>query len=381
MKEAPDKEIHNERCLCFGGVGPPLSLFPADRVRRYTSGRQALMALGQVLQLTRQSIVLLPAFVPEGVYAPFAAIGVTIRFYAVNEVLDPVWEVLESELAKASVRVAVLIHFFGMTKPAARFRELCDSYGTLMIEDLAHVMPSGDDSIGTSGDCVLYSFPKIVGVPDGAGIVIRHDTLQAASWPMQRDWRRIPYIAGATLNLVASTVSRRVARSKVERVARRSLAYLTQSYRMLMSFYHRPTAMSRLSESLLERTPWLEIVKHRRTLEKIYSERLDPVAFRPYPYSVDATHASMGYAVRVANRASLVSFLADRAIHGAFFEYKWNYFPDGKEHETGRQAMREHFLFPTAYSLSVTEVQAVADAANEWARQSSRTSRESGGIA
>ncbi|MHB1097274.1 MAG: DegT/DnrJ/EryC1/StrS family aminotransferase [Gemmatimonadaceae bacterium] len=381
VKARSRREIHNERCLALGGDGPPASLFPAGRVRRYTSGRQALLALSKALQLDSKSVVLLPAFVPEGVHAPYVAIGATIRLYPVDDALDPVWEALESELKERAVCVAVLIHYFGMTKPAERFRGLCDRYGALMIEDLAHVLSSGDESIGATGEYVLYSLPKVIGVPDGAVIVSRHECSTKVPWPVFRDYRLVPYLAATTLNLLASTLSRCVVRSPFERLSRRGLTYVTQSYRLLMSFFHRPTAMSRLAELLLERTPWLSIVQHRRELEAIYAQRLDPAAFRRFPYRSDSTHASMGYAVRVCDRTSLVSFLAERAMYGTFFEYKWNYFPDGKEHEAGRRVMREHFLFPTAYSLTVAEVEAVADAANVWARQSEQASNAGGGTA
>ncbi len=381
MRSKPSREIHNERCLTLGGKGPPRSLFPAGRVKRYASGRQALVALNQALQLDEHSVVLLPAFVPEGVYAPYAAIGGTIRLYPVDDVLDPVWEVLETELRERPVRVAVLIHFFGMTKPAARFRELCERHGTLMIEDLAHVQPVGDASIGTSGDFVLFSFPKIIGVPDGAAIQVRRDNATTAPWPVVWDFRIVPYVTGTTLNLVAWTLSRLVTTNRVERLFRRSLAYLTQPYRLLMSFYRHPTAMSRLSKFLLARTPWLEMVHHRRELEATYARLLDPAVFRRFPYRVGSTHASMGYAVRVADRTSLMSFLANRSMFGVFFEYKWNYFPGTSEHEPGRRAMREHFLFPTAFSLTLDEVEAVADAANEWASQYSAAGHSSVGTA
>jgi dTDP-4-amino-4,6-dideoxygalactose transaminase len=262
----------------------------------------------------------------------------------------------------------VLIHFFGVVRDAARFHRLAQAHGALTIEDLAHVHALGDMTIGATGDVVLYSFPKILGVPDGAALVVR-SAIDPRVLRYRRDPRTPLYTAGQVINVAMTGLSRAVPGTPT-RVLRRAAAYATVSYRLLMSFYHHPTRMSRVAHWLLARTPWERIRTHRRSLEQLYDEGLDQHAFERFtPASNKTTHASMGFPVRVRERCSLVESLASRGMHGVFFEYKWNYFPPDPVHDDGRALMHDHFLFPTAFSLDAAEVQSVISAANEWARR------------
>jgi dTDP-4-amino-4,6-dideoxygalactose transaminase len=361
----------------LGGSGPPSRLFPETDVGFYSSGRQALVALTRALGLVTGDVVLLPGLVPEGVYAPFVRAGVSVQLYPVDENLDPVWDRLDALMSAGSVRLAVLIHYFGLVKPAERFLDVCRRHDVLMIEDLAHVHSLPDQTIGASGDFVLYSFPKIVGVPDGAAIVVRTSVVDVRRLPVVRDLRRELYVGGQMLNLLLTTLSRRVPSSRLARGVRVAAAYAASSYRVLMSFYHRPTEMSGLSRRMLRRVPWAEVVRHRRELEAVYDRQLNSATFRRFSQHGIGTHASMGFAVRVSNRASLTTFLSERAMHGVYFEHKWNYFTDAPEHDDGRMVMSDHFLFPTAYSLRLEEAESVARAANEWASRQSVRAGES----
>jgi hypothetical protein len=75
----------------------------------------------------------------------------------------------------------------------------------------------------------------------------------------------------------------------------------------------------------------------------------------------------MGFAVRAEDRAGLVAELRKHHIHGVYFEYKWDYFPSTPDHQIGIDVMKDHFLFPTAFSLTTEEIRRVIAVANAWA--------------
>jgi hypothetical protein len=76
-----------------------------------------MMALLKALDSPPASIVLLPAFVPEGIIAPFLRSDFNVVFYSLSRHLSPCWEHLDQLLATHSPKLAVMIHYFGTAQP------------------------------------------------------------------------------------------------------------------------------------------------------------------------------------------------------------------------------------------------------------------------
>jgi hypothetical protein len=244
--------------------------------------------------------------------------------------------------------------------------------GTLVIEDLAHVMQPPDGNLGRVGDFVTYSLPKMIGVPDGAPLEVRTSALDIETLRYHRDPRHAAYVLIQTILLGCNTLSRRVLGPQIWRPLRAVYARILRSYTLLKSYYHRPTRMSRWGRRLLRRVPWSKTILHRKSLENLYHRELDSSVFRQFPRAPNRLHCGMGYPVRVDDRASLVRYLHERGISGVYFAYGWHFIPDGPEYESSRTIMREHFLFPTAASLTIPEVSLVIQIANQWASEHHR---------
>lgn len=335
----------------------------------YDSGRAAVFALATALGLDKNASVLLPAFVPEGLIAPFNRAGIRVHQYAVDRNLDPAWSHLEDLLASFKPRLTTLIHYFGLRKPAHRFAELCRAHGSLMLEDLAHVIPcSADSMFTTSGDFVLYSLPKIIGVPDGAVLEVGSQVVGLDRFPGGSHPKHVLYLAIQYAGMWCDSHWEQGPIAVGLHFLARVIRKLFPAYPLLMSYYHHCCPMSGVSRRLSERVAWHDCAAQRRTLEAAYDALLDRDAFTRFTEGTPSDHGKMGFPVIVnGDRSSFVAFLKYHQVRGVFFDLNWNFVPCGETYKDADFVRKQHFLFPTRISLQVSDVERVARLANEWA--------------
>ena len=361
------KRIGNERCFWIKKQNTESHPWSQRNSFFFASGREALIALFDSLNLLAGDTVLLPAFVPEGIIAPCRAKRLVTQFYPLDSNLDPDWERLTESVTISSPKIAVLIHHFGIRRDAIKFNTICHQNGVLVLEDLAQAQVLKECDLGRECDFLLHSLTKIVGVTDGAILQVKDTLYPQYNKFRSFDIRRIVYISLNFCQLLINTASRHFGSYTFWRYFLKIIGPFLNSYRFLMWYYIHPTKMSFLSKLLLNRFPWSDAVKKRLNNEKLYREKLDRTVFRHLGQTEESGHCAMGYAVIVKDRENLVSTLASSGIYGIWFEYKWDYFPPERIHDRARWVMKHHFLFPTSYSLSESEVSKVISVANEWA--------------
>jgi hypothetical protein len=230
-------------------------------------------------------------------------------------------------------------------------------------------MPTRASSLGKTGDLVLYSLPKTIGVPDGAVLELRTAQLQRLSLISGRGVGHAMYVAVQLTVLLLDTLAGAAPGSAIFHWLSVTTSRVFRPYRLLMAVFRNPAPMSAVSRFLLRRVPWEAIVRRRREIERRYDEGLDRAAFvRFIDTSTDSAHCAMGFAVLVQRRDSLVRHLRHYGIRGVTFVRKWDYFPfDDPLHADARTTMQQHFLFPTAPRLTDAEIDLVIQVANEWA--------------
>jgi len=366
--------ISNDRSFEIGRkfpLPPQLQDSGEQRVFFYASGREAMVALCRAIHIQRSRAVLLPAYVPEGLYAPFALSDWKILLYRVDRDLNPDWGHLEQLLAQHEPQLAVLIHYFGLPKPMRRFCDLCHRHGALVVEDMAHAYlgETEERPLGREGDFILYSLPKMLGLPDGGPIVVRNRQAVGDFAAGRESMLHRFYVMQQLLMLEAVTAGRRIPRP-LGGMAQLLLSRLIplSPYRTLMRYFRRPAPMSRISRFLLRRIDCERFKAKRRALARIYVERLDRSRFEFFPGAELPLNVMMGFPVRVRRRDDLVRHLARRSIAGVCLVNKWNFIPP-QEEEAYREAievLRGHFLFPVHQRLSARQVERVVEAANSW---------------
>jgi dTDP-4-amino-4,6-dideoxygalactose transaminase len=134
-------------------------------------GRDALALAVSRLDLREDDAVLLPAYVCEEVVKPFARTCRIVLYDIRPElVVDP--NVIDRMLAAdRRIKVALFVNYFGFLQPHRQeLKAICAARNVVLIEDCAHSLLT--DGSGETGDLSIYSFRKILPLPDGGGLRI-----------------------------------------------------------------------------------------------------------------------------------------------------------------------------------------------------------------
>jgi hypothetical protein len=144
--------------------------------RRFVNARSAFKAFLKTVCPSRRETVLLPSYIGwsskegSGVFDPISELKLPFAFYKMDENLHIDLDHLEKAFKKKSIRVLVLIHYFGYVDPGyAQAVRLARDNGALVLEDEAHAMLTdliGGRS-GRLGDASIFSLHKMLPVPNG----------------------------------------------------------------------------------------------------------------------------------------------------------------------------------------------------------------------
>ncbi|MGC9949543.1 MAG: DegT/DnrJ/EryC1/StrS family aminotransferase [Bryobacteraceae bacterium] len=152
----------------------------ARRVIPFQAARKAFRAILNALEVSNGK-VLLPSYIGwspregSGVFDPIASLHLDYSFYALDERLRIDIGSLRTELESGSVRVLVIIHYFGYVDPCYEEAvKIAREHGVFVLEDEAHAMLSDlvGGICGRLGDACIYSFHKILPVESGGAAVI-----------------------------------------------------------------------------------------------------------------------------------------------------------------------------------------------------------------
>lgn len=334
----------------------------------FQSGREALLALLRSMPDGGSKVILLPSYVPEGLYAPAMAAGWQVKMYPIGANLVPDWDALATLMANCRPELAVIIHYFGISQDATRFAEICRANDVLSIEDLAHVAPRSDSSFGTAADLALTSLPKMFGTTDGAGLSVLSSRAAGLKPCHDQPRSRLSYVvaqAGVLLLSTIATLLPPVAATFVSKVSGR----LFRPYQILMDGFVTVRPMSGLSYFLLRHTDWRFEIDRRIELARLYAEHLDRDAFGRLVSIPSADHGMFGYPVMVTDRQSLIDYLTKKGISGTILANGWDFRQEaGYTIEDGTEkVLAHHFILPVAGRLSNSDVMQIIDAANAWA--------------
>lgn len=119
---------------------------------------------------------LIPAYIGitdregSGIGDPIEASRTPFTLYALGDRLQIDLEFVEAMLRTRRHPLMLVVHYFGIVHvDLLRLRALCDAYGTLLVEDCAHVPGPfhREAGPGTVGHAAFYSLHKSIAVPTG----------------------------------------------------------------------------------------------------------------------------------------------------------------------------------------------------------------------
>lgn len=147
----------------------------------FFAARLGILSIIDALKFKPGDIVLLPSILPEGVLLPFKKRNIRYIFYEVNDQLEPEIGNLINLLNNNSVKILLVIHYFGKEVNIQTLRKSLPLKDTLIVEDCAHCFHSesqfGTNFVGYEGDITLYSLNKFLPIPDGSLIVFNNKEL------------------------------------------------------------------------------------------------------------------------------------------------------------------------------------------------------------
>lgn len=169
----------------YGRRSRPLP-FPLqeETCRLYALARHALWHGARALGLQPGDEVLVPAYHHGSEIEALSQLGLTCRFYAAGDDLEPVESELET-LRGERTRALLLIHYLGFPQRMLHWRRWCDERDLLLIEDAAQAWLAATDTapVGSAGDIAVFCLYKTHGLPDGSALVSRSAALAPPGAP------------------------------------------------------------------------------------------------------------------------------------------------------------------------------------------------------
>jgi len=140
--------------------------------------RVALYEGLRILGIKDGDAVLVPNYICNVVAAPMHSLNIKIKFYPVDLNLKPQWDIIDKAIDK-NTKALLVVNYFGFPNDLTAARDFCKKHNLYMIEDNAHGFLSADKEkpLGSYGDISIFSFRKILPIPNGAGLLINNKLL------------------------------------------------------------------------------------------------------------------------------------------------------------------------------------------------------------
>lgn len=309
-------------------------------------GRDALSLAISYLDLGPNDTVLLPVYTCQEVLRLFMSCT-HVLFYDVRPdlAIDP--DEVRVKLRGSRVKMMMITNYFGFLQPYRHeIKRICAKSGTRLIEDCAHSLLT--QGSGETGDLSIYSFRKILPLPDGGGLRVNSEGKPPVPkyYPrMYSDAISVFIIGKSLLNIRTKMLSR-------ARIASRTTNILptgtlpTREDRILPLSYFAQDRMANISFS--------EIMEKRRSDFQFWqkvSER-SPV-LSPIYGNLPSGVCPLGFAVRAKDRRSIESRALDEGIQ---LSVHWRLDATlGRECSTSHKLSTEMLTLPVYPELKHTE--------------------------
>jgi dTDP-4-amino-4,6-dideoxygalactose transaminase len=323
--------------------------------RVFALGRHALWHGVRMLGLESGDEVLAPAYHHGSEIEALIQAGVTCRFYAGTDDLEPAEEELEA-LVGPRTRALLLIHYLGFPQQAAHWRHWCDERGLFLLEDAAQawMAESENTPVGSSGDIAIFCLYKTLGVPDGAALV---SGAAAAGSPVPGDSPRSGRFGAASLARRHAAWARARARLPRRRARRAAQA----SFRPGDDFELGDPSAGPLGSTLflLPRLASAGAPTRRRRNYQLLLERLPGQVASPFS-TLTAGASPFVFPLDTSRKAALLQRLRESGVH-AFDFWSVGHASAQPSHFPGVQRRRERTIgLPVHQELRKRDVERIA---------------------
>lgn len=149
-------------------------------------GRDAIALAVEHFALGPEDTVLLPGYLCDTIIGPFMNRKCRLIYYDIEGDFSVNPSVLAPLFVRYRPKVLYIIHYFGfLHSNLPRLSQLCKQYSVLLWEDHAHSAISRFSN--QYADAMIFSFRKVLPVPDGGGLWTREKPVPSPS--VNRTWQ------------------------------------------------------------------------------------------------------------------------------------------------------------------------------------------------
>ena len=335
-----------------------------------TPGLQSLMtrqSLRVLFKTLPQSTVILPRFLPIGVYAPLEESGKRIVYYDVPNDLRIDSDYIESLDLDPADTIFYYIHQFGMHIPEnVRVAQKMRERGFFVVDDRSLTLPVS--TYREFGDATAYSFYKLVGIPYGGEIRTEHSATTARQPSalrmddshkqlMQKMRNNFLFFATPFVDVLPAFPYR-----VYNRLFSRFICYSHLIEQTLTDILPQmPTHHTRK----LSNINFDAVTQRRAEIAGMYFDELDPSFLLPVQREAVTTQSMMGFPILVADPMATLKILVRRGVTTFRFTKIWWW---DKSREPC-DLYNRNLLLPAHHHLSNKDVRKIIDVVNTACKQ------------
>jgi perosamine synthetase len=166
--------------------GGCLSSMPEQNTYYVHRARTAINRAGRLVGLGKGAKVLAPSYNCGSEVDALFALGADVELYRIDRrgTIDTGDLVARIDSRTKAVYVT---HYFGFPQAIEEIARVCEERAIFLIEDCALSMLSsvGGRRLGTFGDVGIFSFPKLLPVPDGGALVVNTTRVGVGRWRLR----------------------------------------------------------------------------------------------------------------------------------------------------------------------------------------------------
>jgi hypothetical protein len=216
----------------------------------------------------------MPEYICRDLLSSLNAMGIIAAYYPIGDDLKPATSFNQWPIAKA----VLAVNYFGFPQNLNVFREYCDKYSAVLIEDNAHGFLSQDSlgmNLGFRGDIGIFSFGKTVMLASGSAVSFSNNLA------LEGEPEQLPFVdSGKNIFLKIKYFLHRIpilsviASNFVVRIVRK-IRRITTGYEIEISSVHSEQIIPdhpNPSKSLLKVLNSIDFSKERARRRRIYLE-------------------------------------------------------------------------------------------------------------
>lgn len=292
--------------------------------RSVYKGYRSVMTRQSLRQLYHgllQTDVILPRFVPIGVYKPIVDSGKTIHWYDVPNDLQIDQEHIRSMKLNPATTIFHYVHQFGIHVPDnVEFIRSLQREGYFIVDDRSLTLPV--DKYEEFGDATAYSFYKLIGIPCGGEVRTKEVRTSVINLQDEAN-RRLIRKMKQNFIFYANPVNALVP-SAVFRVFNRAFSrYVEYGHLVDKAF---ADSLPQLPEPLvqhIDNADFNAVSRRRAEIARMFYNGLSPALLLPLPLESFTRQSMMGFPILSEDPVALLKMLVRRGITTFRFTKIW----------------------------------------------------------